>query len=68
MSKEILTFRDIEIDIKKILVSKKIFSGEKNYKYFIGYLYNDHKVRPLHIMLSKTSAYVKSHDGQTIKS
>ena len=35
------------------------------YKYFIGHLYNDHKVKPLHIMLPKTSAYVKSHDGQT---
>ena len=35
--------------------------GEKNYKYFIGYLYNDHKVKPLH----KTSTYVKSYDGQT---
>ena len=33
--------------------------------YFIGHLYNDHKVKPLHIMLRKTSAYVKSHDGQT---
>ena len=29
MGKEILTFGDIEIDIKKILVSKKISSGEK---------------------------------------
>ena len=28
-------------------------------------MYNDHKVKPLHIMLPKTSAYVKSHDGQT---
>ena len=26
---------------------------------------NDHKVKPLHIMLPKTSAYVKSYDGQT---
>ena len=38
----------------------KISFGEKNYKYFIGYLYNDHKVKPLHIMLRKTSFYVKS--------
>ena len=37
----------------------------RNYKYFIGYLYNDHKVKPLHIILPKTSAYVKSYDGQT---
>ena len=48
-----------------MLVSTEISSGEKKYKYFTGYLYNDHKVTPLHIILSKTSAYVKSHDGQT---
>ena len=38
---------------------------KKNDKYFIGYLYNDNKVNPLHKMLPKTSAYVKSYDGQT---
>ena len=54
-----------DIDIKKVLVSSKISFSEKNYKYFIGYLYNDHKVKPLHIMLPKTSANVKSYDGQT---
>ena len=37
----------------------------KNYKYFIGYLHNYNKVKPLHGMLRKTSAYVKSYDGQT---
>ena len=26
-----------DVDIEKVLVSNKIFSGEKNYKYFIGY-------------------------------
>ena len=38
---------------------------EKNYKCFIGYLYIKHKVKSLHIMLPKTSTYVKSYDGQT---
>ena len=38
---------------------------KKSFKYFIGYLYNDHKVKPLRKMLPKTSAYVKSYDGQT---
>ena len=38
---------------------------KKSYKYFIGYLYNDHNVQPICIMLSKTNAYVKSCDGQT---
>ena len=55
-----------DVDIEKVLVSNKISFGEKkNYQYFIGYLNNDHKVKPLHIMLPKTSAYVKSYDGQT---
>ena len=71
--KEILAFGRIEInlkktghktpiflgnvDIEKVLVSNKISFGEKIYKYFISYLYNDNKVRPLHIMLPKTSAF-----------
>ena len=38
---------------------------KKNYKYFIGYFYNNHKVTPLNIMLPKTSTYVKSYHGQT---
>ena len=48
-----------DVDIEKMLVSCKI-----SYKYFTGYLYNDQKVKPLHIMFPKTSAYVKSYDGQ----
>ena len=42
-----------------------IGSCEKNYKCFIGYLYTDHKVKPLHMMIPKASAYVKRYDGQT---
>ena len=30
-----------DVDIEKVLVSNKISFGEKNYKYFIGYLHND---------------------------
>ena len=48
-----------------MLVSSKISFGEKNYKYFIGYLYKDHKVKPLHIILSKARTYVKSYGRQT---
>ena len=54
-----------DLDIEKVLVSNKIYFGEKNYKYFIGYLYNVNKVKPLNIMLSKTNAYIKSYDGQS---
>ena len=53
------------VDMDKVLVSSKTSFGEKNYKYFIGYLYNDQKVKPLHMMLLKASNYVKSYDGQT---
>ena len=54
-----------DVDIEKALVSNKIYFGEKNYKYFTGYLYNDDKFNPLHIMLPETSVYLKSYDGQT---
>ena len=62
-NKTLISLKDI--NIQKILVSNNISFGEKNYRYFIGYLYKDHKVKPLHIMLPKTSAYVKSYDGQS---
>ena len=51
--------------INKVLVSNNISSAEKNNKYVIDYLYDDYEVRPLHIMLPKTSAYVKGYDSQT---
>ena len=54
-----------DVDIEKVLVSDKIFLGERKCKYFIGYFYNYNKVKPLHIMLPKISAYVESCDGQT---
>ena len=54
-----------DADIEKVLVSNKVSFGEKNYKYFIGCLYDDHKVKPLHIMLPETTAYIKIYDGQT---
>ena len=35
--------------------------------YFVGYLYSNDKVKPLHIILYKRSVYVKRHDGQTTR-
>ena len=54
-----------DVGTKKVLVSNKIPFGEKSSKHFIGYLYDNHKVKLLHIMLPKTTAYVKCYDGQT---
>ena len=61
--KEILTFEYIslgDVDIEKVLVSNKISFSEKNYKYFIGYLYNGNKVKASNIMLPKISSYVET--------
>ena len=39
--------------------------AKKNYKYFIGDLYNGNKIKLLNMMFPKASAYVKSCDGET---
>lgn len=36
-----------DIGIGKLLLSHMVSSGEKNYKYFIGYLYGYYKTKPL---------------------
>ena len=65
----ILKLKKLNFTTTKILffrkLSNKTSSGQKNYKYFIGYLYNDNTVKALHKMLPKISAYVKSYDIQT---
>ena len=38
--------------------------GEEIYKYLIGYLYDDYKIKPSHKMLPKTKGCVKGYDGQ----
>ena len=53
------------MDIDNLLISNKTCSSEKNYKYFIGYLDDDLKIKPLHIMLPTKSAYIKIYLGET---
>ena len=70
MGKEIITFGNTEIekqkfccknlsffikdlDIDNLLIPNKTSSDEKN-KYFIGYLDNELKIKPLHTMLMKS--------------
>ena len=45
-------------------MSNRISSGAKNYKYFVGYLY-ENKSKPFSTILPKTNAYVKSYDSET---
>ena len=54
-----------DVNIDTILVSNKTFSVKKMYKYFIGYLHDGFKIKPLYIGLLETSACIKSYDGQT---
>ena len=35
-----------DVDIEGVLVSNRTSFGEKNYKFFIDYLYENHKVKP----------------------
>ena len=60
------------MDIENILISNKIFSGDKYYEYFLGYMHNDfrymdddYKFKPFSIILSKMSAYTKIYDSET---
>ena len=55
-----------DIDVNKILVSKKEQYGKHNsFKYFIGY--NDNNViRPLYLFLSLTTGYINKFDKNKI--
>ena len=55
-----------DIDVNKILVSKKEQYGKYNsFKYFLGYNDND-VIRPLHFFLSQTTGYVNKFDKNKI--
>ena len=54
------------IDVNKILVSKKETYGKYNsFKYFIGYNYND-VIRPLYLLLSQMTGYINKFDKNKI--
>ena len=55
-----------DLDVNKILVSKKEQYGKHNsFKYFIGY--NDNNViRPLYLFLSQTTGYINKFDKNKI--
>ena len=56
-----------EIDINKILVSKKeTFGKHDSFKYFIGYNDNDF-IRRLYLFISQTTGYINKFDKNKIK-
>ena len=55
-----------DIDINKILVSKKeTYSKNNSFKYFIGYNDND-VIRPLYLWLSQMTGYINKFDENKI--
>ena len=55
-------FKIDDIDVNKILVSKKPYGTKKSIKYFIGYDDND-VIRPLCIKLPQMIGYAKYFDS-----
>ena len=54
-----------DIDVNKILVSKKETYGKYNsFKYFIGY--NDNVIRPLYLFISQTTGYINKFEKNKI--
>ena len=59
-------FKISDIDINKILFSKKEQYGKHNsFKYFIAYNDND-VIRPLYLFLSQTTGYINKFDKNKI--
>ena len=59
------TFNIDDIDVNKILVSKKEQYGKYNsFKYFIGYNYN--VIRPLYLFISQTTGYINKFEKNKI--
>ena len=56
-----------DLDVNKILVSKKVSYGKNNlFKYFIGYNDND-IIRPLFVKLPQTTSYINKFKNKKQK-
>ena len=53
----------IALNTNKIVVSDKLKHSDDSSKYFIGYLHDDYVIRPLCIILSQMSGYIKYFDN-----
>lgn len=62
MDKQIIALDDIDIERHKFHYSKYPINtdfGKMGFKYFVGYIDKDKKVKPFFIMLPKISGYTK---------
>ena len=51
------------VDTNKIVISEKFKYNADGSKYFIGYLHDDNVIRPLCIILTEMSGYIKYFDN-----
>ena len=51
------------VNTNKIVVSDQFKHSDYGFKYFIGYLHDDDVIRPLCIILSQMSGYIKYFDN-----
>ena len=51
------------VNTKKIVVSDKFKHSDNAFRYFIGYLHDDDLIRPLCIILTQMSRYIKYFDN-----
>ena len=51
------------VNTNKIVVSYRAKRSDDGFKYFIGYLHDDHVIRPLCIILPQMSGYIKYFDN-----
>ena len=65
-NKKIYIYNINDIDVNKILVSKKEQYGKYNsFKYFIGHNDND-VIRPLYLFISQTTGYINKFEKNEI--
>ena len=60
-SKQAIALKPVKTS--KILASYKFKHSDDGFKYFIGYLYDDDVVRPLHIILPQMGGYIEYFDN-----
>ena len=67
LRKNLILLNDVHIvNILTSSTASTVSTDAKNYIYFIGYNNDNYKMKPLHIMLPKSSAYVKGYDSEFV--
>ena len=47
------------VNVNNIVISYRVKQNNDTYKYFVGYLHDDHMIKPLCVILPQMSGYIK---------